>query len=175
LREQRRALTDLQQQRGAIEVELAQKNMAVQNLRDRIREKYQLNLDDIRSECITITLADEGPAKVHTLTPEEMAASGAGDRLGGGGRAGDRAAGAHRRNGPGQPGGHRGIRGNRAAPSIPDHAKRRPGAGQAQLLEVINRINTQTRQMFVETFEKIRDNFRQMFVEIFGGGKADLS
>ncbi len=45
---------------------------------------------------------------------------------------------------------------------------------KAQLVEVINRINTQTRQMFLETFEKIRDNFRAMFVEIFGGGKADL-
>jgi chromosome segregation protein len=42
------------------------------------------------------------------------------------------------------------------------------------LLEVINRINTQTRQMFLETFEKIRGNFRAMFVEVFGGGKADL-
>jgi chromosome segregation protein len=42
------------------------------------------------------------------------------------------------------------------------------------LLEVINRINTQTRTMFLETFEKIRDNFRAMFVDVFGGGKADL-
>src|SRR5207249_1960976 len=47
-------------------------------------------------------------------------------------------------------------------------------SAKAQLLEVINRINTQTRQMFLETFEKIRDNFRAMFVEVFGGGKADL-
>src|ERR1039457_5690975 len=45
---------------------------------------------------------------------------------------------------------------------------------KTQLLEVINRINTQTRQMFVETFEKIRDNFRLLFTEVFGGGKADL-
>ena len=45
---------------------------------------------------------------------------------------------------------------------------------KAQLTEVINRINTQTRQMFIETFEKIRGNFRLMFEEIFGGGKADL-
>src|SRR5258705_5401091 len=43
-----------------------------------------------------------------------------------------------------------------------------------QLLEVINRINTQTKEMFVDTFNKIRDNFRAMFTEIFGGGKADL-
>jgi len=45
---------------------------------------------------------------------------------------------------------------------------------KGQLLEVINRINTQTREMFTETFNKIRDNFRQMFMEVFGGGKADL-
>ena len=45
---------------------------------------------------------------------------------------------------------------------------------KTQLLEIINRINTQTRQMFLDTFEKIRDNFRAMFVDVFGGGKADL-
>ena len=31
------------------------------------------NLDDIRSECITITFADEGAPKVETISPEEMA------------------------------------------------------------------------------------------------------
>ena len=45
---------------------------------------------------------------------------------------------------------------------------------KAQLLEVITRINTQTREMFKQTFEQIRDNFRAMFTEVFGGGKADL-
>jgi chromosome segregation protein len=47
-------------------------------------------------------------------------------------------------------------------------------AAKAQLLDVINRINTQTREMFITTFNQIRDNFRTMFVEVFGGGKADL-
>jgi chromosome segregation protein len=45
---------------------------------------------------------------------------------------------------------------------------------KTQLLEVINKINTQTKDMFTETFSRIRDNFRALFVEIFGGGKADL-
>jgi chromosome segregation protein len=45
---------------------------------------------------------------------------------------------------------------------------------KAQLLEVINRINNQTRQMFLETFEQLREKFRALFTEIFGGGKADL-
>ncbi|HEY5345538.1 MAG TPA: chromosome segregation protein SMC, partial [Verrucomicrobiae bacterium] len=78
LRSQRGRLTELQNMRGGIEVELAQKNMSVQNLREKVQQKYHLNLDDIRSECITITHADEGPAKIETLTPEQMAESGAG-------------------------------------------------------------------------------------------------
>ncbi len=174
LREQRRRLTQLQEQRGGIEVELAQKNMAAQNLRDRIEQKYHINLDHVRSECITITYAEEGPAKVHTLTPEEMAASGAGTDW------------------------------NAVAQQVEALQKRLDELGpvnlvaieeyeeteqryqflskqhddlvqaKAQLLEVINRINVQTQQMFAETFQRIRDNFRTMFVEVFGGGKADL-
>ena len=56
LRGLRRRMTDLQSARGNIEVELAQKTMSVQNLRERIQQKYQVNIDDIRSECITITI-----------------------------------------------------------------------------------------------------------------------
>jgi chromosome segregation protein len=174
LRDQRRRLEECQSRRGAIEVELAQKNMAAQNLRERIREKYQLNLDDIRSECITITLADEGPAKVHTLTPEEMAASGA---------ATDWAAVAAQVTA---------LQGrideigpvNLVAIDEYEETEQRYQflnkqnddlvQAKAQLVEVINRVNTQTRQMFLETFQKVRDNFRLMFVEVFGGGKADL-
>jgi chromosome segregation protein len=174
LREQRRALSGLQERRGTIEVELAQKNMAVQNLRERIQQKYQVNLDDIRSECITITFAEEGPARVHVMSPEEMAAAGAATDW------------------------------NAVAQQIEALQKRLDEIGpvnlvaieeyeeteqryqflskqhedlvqaKAQLLEVINRINTQTREMFRATFEQIRTNFRVMFTEVFGGGKADL-
>src|SRR5206468_2448098 len=77
LREERRRLADTQQQRGALEVELAQKEMSVQNLRERVEQKYHVRLDDVRSECITITFAEEGRAQVHVMTPEEMAACGA--------------------------------------------------------------------------------------------------
>jgi chromosome segregation protein len=174
LRTQRSRLTELQNQRGTLDVELAQKNMSVQNLRERIQQKYHVNLDDVRSKCITITLADEGPAKVHVLTPEEMAAAGAATDW------------------------------NAVAQQLEALQKRLDEIGpvnlvaieeyeeteqryqfltkqhddlvsaKAQLLEIINRINIQTRQMFKETFEKIRDNFRVMFTEVFGGGKADL-
>ncbi len=43
-----------------------------------------------------------------------------------------------------------------------------------EIEEVISKINTQTEEMFSETFIQIRTNFQELFGEIFGGGKADL-
>ncbi|MDB6110637.1 MAG: smc, partial [Pedosphaera sp.] len=174
LREQRRRLTECQQQRGTLEVELAQKNMAVQNLRERVEQKYHVKIEDVRSECITITFADEGPAKVETLTPEEMANSGAATDWN---AIGEQVAALQKRIDEMGPV-------NLVAIEEYEETEQRHTflstqhddlvTAKAQLLEVINRINLQTRQMFTETFEKIRDNFRAMFTEVFGGGKADL-
>jgi len=174
LRDQRRSLMEFQERRSSLEIELAQKTMTVQNLRERVQQKYHVNLDDVQSECITITFADEGPARVHTLSPEEMAQAGAStdwevvaqqvellqrrlDEMG---------------------------PVNLVAIEEYEETEQRYQflskqhddlvQAKAQLLEVINRINTQTREMFRTTFEQIRTNFRAMFTEVFGGGKADL-
>ncbi|HEX3852266.1 MAG TPA: hypothetical protein VHW01_14955, partial [Polyangiaceae bacterium] len=45
---------------------------------------------------------------------------------------------------------------------------------KTELLEVIQKINKTTRELFATTFEKIRVNFQEMFGELFGGGKANL-
>jgi chromosome segregation protein len=174
LRNLRNRLMELQNQRGALDVELAQKNMGVQNLRERIQQKYHVNLDDVRSECITITFADEGPAKVQTLTPEEMAASGAATDWNAVGQQIEALQKRLDEIGPV----------NLVAIEEYEETEQRYQfltkqhddlvSAKAQLMEIINRINVQTRQMFVETFEKVRENFRAMFVEVFGGGKADL-
>ena len=174
LRGQRNRLTSLQQQRGAIDVELAQKNMSVQNLRERIQQKYQVNIDDVRSECITIIYADEGAPKVQTLTPEEMAATGVGTDW----DAVVQQVGALQQRldemGPV----------NLVAIEEYEETEQRHTflstqyddlvKAKAELTEVINRINTQTKEMFTTTFNQIRENFRNMFIEVFGGGKADL-
>jgi chromosome segregation protein len=174
LRSQRGRLTELQNQRGTIEIELAQKNMSVQNLREKIQQKYHVSIDDVRSECITITFADEGQPKVQTLTPEEMAASGAATDWNAIGQQIEALQKRLDEIGPV----------NLVAIEEYEETEQRHQfltkqhddlvSAKTQLLEVISRINTQTRQMFLETFEKIRENFRAMFVEVFGGGKADL-
>ena len=174
LRGQRSRLTSLQQQRGAIDVELAQKNMSVQNLRERIQQKYQINIDDVRSECITITYADEGAPKVQTLTPEEMAAAGAATDWN---AIGEQVSAMQKRLDEMGPVNLVAIeeyeeteqRHTFLSTQYDDLVK-----AKAELAEVINRINTQTKEMFTVTFMQIRENFRNMFIEVFGGGKADL-
>jgi chromosome segregation protein len=148
--------------------------MAVQNLRERVQQKYQVNLDDIRSECITITFADEGQPKVQTLTPDEMAAAGASTDWN---AVAEQVTALQRRLDEMGPVNLVAIeeyeeteqRFQFLSTQYDDLVK-----AKEQLMDVINRINTQTREMFTDTFNKIRDNFRAMFVEIFGGGKADL-
>jgi len=174
LREQRKRLNDFQQQRGTLDVEIAQKTMGVQNLRERIQQKYQLLLDDIRSECITITIADDGPAKVQTLTPEEMAEAGLSTDWN---MVAEQATALQKRIDEIGPV-------NLVAIDEYEETEQRHQflstqhddltQAKEQLIEVINRINRQTQEMFTETFNRIRDNFRVLFTEIFGGGKADL-
>ena len=174
VRGRRRGLAELQEQRGALEVELAKKNMSVRDLRQRVQEKYQLHLDDVRSECITITIASEGPAKVETLTPDEMAARGLATDWN---AVADQVAALQKRIDEIGPV-------NLVAIEEYEETEQRYEfltaqhddlvKAKQQLLDVINRINLQTKEMFSETFAKIRENFRSLFAEIFGGGKADL-
>jgi chromosome segregation protein len=148
--------------------------MAVENIRTRVREKYQINIDDVRSECITITIADEGPAKVQTLTPDEMTAQGASTDWN---AVAEQVTAMQRRIDDMGPVNLVAIeeyeeteqRYNFLTAQHDDLVK-----AKEQLLDVINKINGQTKEMFAETFAKIRDNFRAMFTEVFGGGKADL-
>jgi chromosome segregation protein len=174
LKERRRRLTDLQQRRGELDVQLAQKTMTVQNLRERIQQKYQLNLDDVRGECITITIASEGPPKVETLTPQEMAARGLSTDWEG---IADQVTILQKRIDEMGPV-------NLVAIEEYEETEQRYQflttqnddlvKAKEQLLDVINKINTQTQEMFIETFNKVRENFSVLFTEIFGGGKADL-
>jgi len=174
LRDHRRRLTEIQQHRSALEVELTQKGMAAQNLCERTMQKYQIKLQDVQNECLTITMVDEGPAKVEILSPEEMANRGLSTNWN---EVGEQVQAMQRRIDEMGPV-------NLVAIEEYEETEQRFQflstqhddlvKAKEQLLEVITRINTQTREMFSETFNKIRENFSILFTEIFGGGKADL-
>ena len=174
LREQRNRLTGYQTRRGQLEVELAQKTMGVQNLRERIQTKYQLNLDDVRGEGIRITLADEGQAKVETVSLDELQAAGLSTDWD---AVGEQVSALQRKVDDIGPV-------NLVAIEEYEETEQRFNflntqhddlvSAKQQLVEIITKINDETKTMFVETFEKIRDNFRVMFTEMFAGGKADL-
>jgi chromosome segregation protein len=174
LRDSRRQLTQLQDHRSSLDLLIAQHQMAMQNLRDRIQQKYQLNLDDVRSECITITFADQGPARITTLSPEEMDALGVATDWD---AVANQVTALQRRLDEIGPV-------NLVAIEEYEETEQRYQfltsqhddlvKAKAQLVDVLQRINTQTRELFLDTFHRIRDNFRTMFTEVFGGGKADL-
>ena len=174
LKENRRKLETNQERRSALDVELAEKNMTAQNLIERVQQKYQLNLEEIRGECITITWADAGQATVETVSPDELESQGMTTNW----EDVEKQVGLLQEKldsmGPV----------NLVAIEEYEETEQRYEfltnqhddlvSAKTELMNVISRINTQTKEMFTETFEKIRENFQGMFKEIFNGGKADL-
>src|SRR4029077_3468176 len=61
LRGIRKQANDAQSQKSGFEIQLAQKRMESQNLKDRIWQKYQVNVEDVRADLINITVADVAP------------------------------------------------------------------------------------------------------------------
>jgi chromosome segregation protein len=174
LKERRARVAALQNQRSQTEVELAQKTLTLENLRARLQEKYQVALEDIRPEGIRIQPSEEGLAKVELVPVEVMDQQGwttdweaVAAQIQALQRKVDDI-------GPV----------NLVAIEEYEESEQRHAFLQGQyddlvkakseLVEVINRINTETKTLFVETFEKIRTNFQAMFTEMFGGGRADL-
>ena len=174
LKERRGRVALLQTQRGQLEVELAQKTLTLENLRARIQEKYQVVIEDIQPAGLRIQPAEDGLSKVEVVPLEIMEQQGLTTDW-------DSVAAqiqALQRKvddiGPV----------NLVAIEEYEESEQRFTFLQAQyddlikaktgLLDVINRINTETKTLFVETFEKIRANFQAMFTEMFGGGRADL-
>ena len=166
LRAVRKQANETQSQKSGFEVQLAQKRMEAQNLKDRVWQKYQVNVEDVRGDMINITVADQGPAiteqvpiptdwdaieaqaaelqsKLDAMGPVNVEAINEYDELE--------------------------QRYKFLTEQHEDLIK-----AKDQLLQVIAKINSTTKQLFQETFEKIRENFQTMYTELFGGGKANL-
>jgi chromosome segregation protein len=166
LRAIRKQASGAQERKSGLDVALAQKRMEIQNLKDHVWQKYQTNLDEVHSDAITITVADQGPAVSQQVPLEtdwdaiEQQAAEMQSKLDAMGPV------------------------NVEAINEYDELEQRYTfltqqhddlvKAKEQLLQVIAKINTTTKQLFSDTFEKVRTNFQAMFVELFGGGKANL-
>ena len=171
LSEKRVSLTELRERKGEIEIELTQKQMKQEQLTDRIREKYDLDLLEVRGEVTTINITEDGHTTTETIDAAETAEPTNWDavreqvnelqeKIDGMGPV------------------------NLVAIDEYEAIEERHTFLTAQfddlvnakteLEEVIARIDRQSREMFTETFEKVRANFQKMFPDLFGGGKADL-
>ena len=47
-------------------------------------------------------------------------------------------------------------------------------AAKQSLVQIIDRINTDSRRLFAETLATVRENFQSLFRKLFGGGQADI-
>ena len=167
-------MEELREHRSAFELSVSEKRMALQNLTDRFREKYALDLASLNTESLLDSLFPEGkPDEEEDELREWLAEArqAADDTL------------------------EKEIQylqerirtmGEVNLVAIEEfeetEQRRRFLAEQyedlveakKQLTNLIARIDAETQAMFLDTFEKIRRSFRELFVEAFGGGRADL-
>lgn len=171
----REVVSEVQDQRNRVEIDIAERRVGVDNLKERIQRSYEIDLEELRGEGFTVTFAEGGKTTVETMTPEEIEASGVATDW--------EAVRKHiealqtRINNMGPV--------NMVAIEEYEEMEERYEfldnqyqdllSAKEHLESLLSKINKQTKEMFSDTFERIRSNFQEMFVEIFGGGKADLT
>jgi chromosome segregation protein len=189
LRAARQQLATLQDQRGRIEVRIAQTEMRMENIRDHVSRRYQTDMEAFEPDSYALMVAlrernkrgsgdapAEQPAEDGEAVAEPIPMPSEGE----------------------------GIPWDRIEELVAELTERIDSMGpvnmdaiqeyeeleerhvflekqnadlvssKAELLEVISKINHTTKTLFAETFEKIRENFQFMFTELFGGGRANL-
>jgi len=172
LRSVREELGASQERRSKLEVELAQNNMMVENLCERIQEKYQIVLQEVEAECLKVIEDDSGSLKVEVATDSKVEGSEPDWE-----RVGEKVAELQDRIDRMGPVNLVAIEEYKEIEERYAHLTRQHDdliKAKERLLEIIEQINTETTEMFRATFEKIRANFRELFTEVFEGGKADL-
>ena len=174
LSDKRASHIEMQERKGEIEVELAQKQMMQGQLVERIREKHDLDLLDIQGEITTINITDNGQTTTETVTSEETKAPG------------ETVDWETVRMHVGELQGKIDGMGPVNLVAIEEYKEIEERFtflneqhddlvnAKTELKEVVARIDRQSREMFTETFEKVRANFQKMFPDLFGGGRANL-
>ncbi|MEI6071792.1 MAG: chromosome segregation protein SMC [Verrucomicrobiae bacterium] len=194
LRAARQQLVHIQDERGRIDVRAAQTEMRMENIRNHVSQRFQMDLESFEPDTYSLLVAfrerdkrkpdaeaGEAAAPAEPAAPAEQPAAEAEPAAAG-----------------------EGIPWDRIEEIVAELTERLESMGpvnvdaiqefdeleqryiflekqnadlvnsKAELLEVIGKINRTTKVLFAETFEKIRVNFQEMFTELFGGGHANL-
>lgn len=193
LRAARQQMVRIQEERGRIEVKSTQTEMRMENIRNHVSQRYQVDLESFGPDTYALLVAfrdrnkrkpgsDSGEVETSAVpVEEETPVEAVSEPLEG-----------------------EGIPWERIEEIVAELTERVESMGpvnvdaiqefdeleqryiflekqnadlvnsKAELLEVISKINRTTKELFAETFEKIRVNFQEMFTELFGGGRANL-
>lgn len=192
LRSSRQQLIRIQEERGRIEVKAAQTEMRMENIRNHVSHRYQIDLEAFEPDTYALLTAFRDRNKRKPETEENPDASPT------------EAAPVDEPPEPVPVSEGESIPWDRIEEIVAELTERVDAMGpvnvdaiqefdeleqrynflekqnedlvnsKAELLEVIAKINRTTKELFAETFEKIRVNFQEMFTELFGGGHANL-
>ena len=197
LRSARQQLIQLQEHKGRLEVRVTQLEMRMENLRNHVSQRYQIDLEAFEPDSYTLvtSLRERNKKKAHDAQAADS---------------GDHAC----PESPPEPStaessepGHDAtelLRWEHIEEIVADLTERIEAMGpvnldaiqeydeleqrqiflekqnadlvnsKAELHAVILKINRTTKELFADTFAKIRENFQVMFSELFGGGRANL-
>ena len=201
LRSARQQLVQLQEQKGRLEVRVAQVEMRMENLRNHVSHRYQTDLEAFEPDSYALLCSFRERHKKKTSPQDAPGAEGSEGEILPELSAPELAA---EETGPVAPEDSQALDWDRIEEIVAELTERVESMGpvnleaiqeydeleqrqtflesqntdlvnsKAELLEVIAKINRTTRELFSETFVKIRDNFQVMFTELFGGGRANL-
>ena len=197
LRSARQQLIQLQEHKGRLEVRVTQLDMRMENLRNHVSQRYQIDLEAFEPDSYTLvtSLRERNKKKAHDAqsadsgdhvcpeSPPEPSSAEAAE--------------------PGNDAAEL-LRWEHIEEIVADLTERLEAMGpvnldaiqeydeleqrqiflekqnadlvnsKAELHAVILKINRTTKELFADTFVKIRENFQVMFSELFGGGRANL-
>jgi chromosome segregation protein len=151
LRQKRAEQSEIEQQINQLKIELAQAQVKLQDLIERVREQLQIDLVQSYADYSEQQLdwqqvreeIDELRGRIERLGNVNIDAIDQQEEL-------------EKRN-------------EFLAGQVSDLNK-----SKAQLQQLISRLNKISREKFLQTFEEVRVHFQELFRKLFGGGKADI-